>query len=98
MSNKLPKDWTLCKCGCKVPPGKQCPLCNNDGSAKKVAIALDKWKLSVFSKELEKRGFAFAQRAGPTPDTLILMVVTEDVLGLRAVVEVCQGRCSALRN
>lgn len=94
----LPKGWSQCNCGCRVPPDKQCPICNSDGKEKKVAIAIDKWKLRVFCKELDKHGFKYGVVNGPTPDTLVLTVVTNDLPELTSVVGISQGRCAALRN
>lgn len=52
----------------------------------KAAIAIDDWKLPIFSRHLTQAGYAFTKAQGLTPDMLILSVETPNVNALGSVV------------
>ncbi len=45
---------------------------------KRVGIAIDAWKLELFTRHLTDAGCDFEQGPGVTPGTLMLIVVTTD--------------------
>lgn len=100
MSRKdnLFKGWTSCSCGVRVPPNKQCPVCANDGTKRKVAIAIDKWKLRTFVQILTRDNFEFVKGDGLTPDTLFLYVVTNDIAALKKTVTIANRKCAEMKN
>lgn len=51
----------------------------------KAGIAIDTWKLAIFTRHLEQSGYEFTQGAGIAPDTLMLYVVTDNAQALQAV-------------
>lgn len=52
----------------------------------KAAIALDKWKLPIFKKHLDKAGFKYTKHPGLTKDSVTLTVKTESISRLKPVV------------
>ncbi len=61
----------------------------------KAGIAVDDWKLPVFRKRLTEAGFTYTDAGARTAGSTVLTVVTDDVLGLKRVVELCQRECKA---
>lgn len=61
---------------------------------KTVGIAIDKWKLPVFTRILNREGIGFKKHPGLTADTLLIKVKTFDVDALQRVVEEAQMECS----
>ena len=57
---------------------------------KKAAIAIDKWKLPVFTRHLKQCGYKYDQMPGLTPDTYLLTVVTANVHALVRVIKAAQ--------
>lgn len=53
----------------------------------KAGVVIDDWKLHIFTKILDESGFQYKQHAGPTPDTINLIVQTETVAKLQPFVE-----------
>lgn len=58
-------------------------------------IAIDKWKLAIFTRHLEAAGHEFTEQPGLTPDTLMLLVETDSVAQLQEVVEAAQLECAS---
>lgn len=54
---------------------------------KVAGIAIDRWKLPIFKKHLEKAGYSLTEHLGVTPDTMLLKVETESVAALQVVVQ-----------
>jgi hypothetical protein len=48
-----------------------------------IGVAIDKWKLSIFEKILDREGFEYTQGPGVTNDTLFLHVKSETVAELQ---------------
>ena len=59
----------------------------------KAGIAVDNWKLPVFRRRLTKAGFEYTDGGALTPDTSLLNVVTNDIVGLAKVIDECQREC-----
>ena len=53
---------------------------------KKAAIAIDKWKLSIFKRHLSDAGYQFEQHPGFNDATLVLTVMTSSAKELEVVV------------
>jgi len=64
---------------------------------KTAAIAIDSWKLPVFTKMLKKAGYQFTKAKGLTDDTLFLKVETEDLEKLKDLV-IRMNTAAALQN
>lgn len=45
---------------------------------KKVGIAIEKWKLPIFSRHLKQAGYSYSDGAGVTEDTIMLYVHTDN--------------------
>ncbi|MEQ1788742.1 MAG: hypothetical protein ABL966_16955, partial [Acidimicrobiales bacterium] len=54
--------------------------------ATKAAIAIDPWKLGIFTRRLNDAGYAFENCGALTPSILVLRVDTDDLVTLGAVV------------
>lgn len=52
----------------------------------KIGIAIDRWKLAIFSKHLSAAGYEYKGTNGVTPDTLMLYVTTKSAAELEPVV------------
>lgn len=63
----------------------------------KAGIVVDDWKLKVFRKRLTEAGYTYTDGGAPVPNCTNLIVVTDDVLALKKVVEECQAECSKIR-
>jgi hypothetical protein len=61
---------------------------------KKVAIAIDDWKLAIFARRLSAAGYPYEKGAGVTPDTLMLYVKTENVEALEHVVRAANAEAA----
>lgn len=93
------KGWTDCSsCGMRIPPNKECPICNNDGSMKKAAVVIDKYKLKTFVRVLSRDGFEFVKDNGLTSDTIILYVMTNNPSALKRTIQICETKYRELRN
>lgn len=53
---------------------------------KKIGIAIDDWKLSIFERHLKQAGYSFEQGGGVASNTLMLYVYTENPEALEIVV------------
>lgn len=53
----------------------------------KAGIAIDTWKLDIFTKRLTDAGYTFEQGPGLVSNTLMLYVITDDVPKLGVVVK-----------
>ncbi len=53
----------------------------------KVAIAIDDWKLPIFQKTLDKKGYKYTKHPGLTPNTLFLKVETDTIGKLQPIIE-----------
>jgi hypothetical protein len=60
----------------------------------KAGIILDDWKLPVFRKRLTAAGYTYTDAGGLAHDTTVLTVETDNVLGLKSVLEACQTECA----
>ena len=60
----------------------------------KAGIAIDKYKLPVFERRLREAGFTFKQGPGLTKDTLFLTVETDEILGLKTVIEAANAEAT----
>ena len=60
----------------------------------RAAIAIDDWKLATFKRELTLAGYQFEELPGLTPDTLTLIVETDDLPRLRDTVQHCQNKAA----
>lgn len=56
---------------------------------KKAAIVIDTWKLPIFSSILVEKGYHYTEQPGLTPDTLLLIVHTDNLQALGQTVLVC---------
>lgn len=56
---------------------------------KKAAIAIDRWKLPIFSRNLVAKGYAYTEGPGLTKGTLFLYVHTENMQALAQTVLAC---------
>lgn len=43
----------------------------------KAAIAIDSWKLTIFTRHLHEKGFSYEQKPGATKDDYLLIVETD---------------------
>jgi len=55
---------------------------------KRVGIAIDSWKLQIFTRRLTNAGIQFTTGPGVSADTMALYVETDDV---KTVAEVCMA-------
>lgn len=83
----LGPDWTQCDCGMNLPPGKECPVCNEQGKLQKVAVVIDDYKLKHMEKALKKNNFLYEVVHGPTSRAFTLIVYIVNPKKLRRVVE-----------
>lgn len=56
-------------------------------------IAIERWKLPVFQKNLKDNGYSWTEHPGLTADTMLLKVQTEYPGVLAPVVEKAQREC-----
>lgn len=63
-----------------------------------IGIAIDKWKLPIFKRNLDRAGFTFTEHPGLTPDMLLLKVVTNNRLSITRCVESAQTECRKKRS
>ena len=56
---------------------------------KKAAIAIDAWKLPIFSRILVEKGYHYTEGPGLTPGTLFLYVHTDNMQALGQAVLAC---------
>jgi hypothetical protein len=61
---------------------------------KKAAIAIDAWKLPIFSRILVERGFSYTQESGLTEDTYLLIVETDRMQALAQACLACNQEAS----
>lgn len=52
----------------------------------KIGIFLDLWKKDIFHRHLSEAGFTYEETPGITPDTMAMIVYTDDKDGLEKVV------------
>lgn len=65
---------------------------------KTVGIAIDSWKLPIFTRRLEGAGYTFTRHPGVTSGTLMLKVKTDLIAPLQKVIEAAQLECSERRT
>lgn len=56
---------------------------------KKAAIAIDTWKLPIFSRILVAKGYHYTEGPGLSPGTLLLTVETDNMQALAQTVLAC---------
>ena len=61
---------------------------------KKVGIAIDRWKLSIFKHHLEGAGYTYDTGPGVTTDAMMIAVETEDVHALEKVVRAANNEAA----
>lgn len=59
----------------------------------RAAIVVDDWKLPVFRKALTDAGLVYEDAGEAMPGITALTVVTDDLLGLKTLLEGCQREC-----
>lgn len=64
----------------------------------KAGIAIDDWKLPIFTAHLREAGYTFKTRPGVTADTLLLTVETDNGIALQKVVESANRECAISRK
>lgn len=64
----------------------------------RAGVICDDWKLPVFRKRLTEAGFTYEDGGAPIPNCTNLIVVTDDMVGLAAVVAECQAECAAQKR
>ena len=67
---------------------------------KRVGIAIDKWKLDIFTKVLNEADYAFTRKPGLTPEMLILYIEIPEteVNKLADVVAVANNRAAKSKS
>jgi len=70
------------------------PTSEKGNEIKKVAIAVDNWKLKIFKKELTAAGFLYIESPGVTHDTSFLMVKTDKLGSLALLTQHMEKECS----
>jgi hypothetical protein len=61
---------------------------------KRVCVAIDDWKLSIFERRFREAGFTWEQGDGLCEHVIHLYVETDDVEGLGSVVGAAQVECA----
>lgn len=61
---------------------------------KTAGVAIEKWKLPIFKKHLDKAGYSFTEHPGVTSDTLLLRVKYEWVAKLQPIIEAALKECA----
>jgi hypothetical protein len=61
-------------------------------------IAVDNWKLPVFERHLELAGLSIESRTGLADDSTLLLVPTNDPIGLQRIVAKAQRECKLSRR
>jgi len=64
----------------------------------KAGIAIERWKLDIFSRHLEQSGYEFTQGNGVTPDTMFLYVLTDNPQALSEVVKAAVAEAAQTRQ
>lgn len=64
----------------------------------KAGIVVYDWKLAVFRKRLTEAGYDYQDGGAPVANCTNLIVVTNDVLALKKVVEACQAECARMKR
>lgn len=57
-------------------------------------VMIDKWKLAIFKKHLDKAGLTYTEGAGVTKDTLLLKVEYEWLADVKPVIEAATVECN----
>lgn len=83
---QLPPNWTVCKCGMKLPPERKCPSCENDGQMQRGAIVVDTYKKQRFAEELCNHGYSFDE-ARLNIDVHSFFIWTDNPFRLKQVVQ-----------
>ena len=60
---------------------------------KTAAVAIDKWKLATFKRNLDRAGFAYSEHPGLAADTMLLKVSTPSIAELQPVIERATREC-----
>lgn len=63
----------------------------------KICIAIDKWKLAIFSEALTAEGYVFKKEDGGA-GMWFLFVQTDDAVALGKVVQRCQNKAAELKG
>lgn len=60
---------------------------------KTAGIAIDRWKLPIFTRHLEAAGYSITEEPAFSPETMMLKVPYEDLAPLQKVIEAAQAEC-----
>lgn len=63
-----------------------------------VGIAIDSWKLTIFTRRLKAAGHAFTTHPGVTPDTLLLKVEVTSPDALQETVKTANQEAANARS
>lgn len=65
-----------------------------------VGIAIEEWKLPMFSKVLKKKGYNYSNHPGVIPGSILLKVkvMEKDIDNFKKIVEAAQLKASQFRN
>lgn len=61
---------------------------------KTAGVAIDKWKLPIFKRHLDKAGYKYTEHPGLTAGTLLLKVEYAWVATLKPVIEAAEAECA----
>ena len=61
---------------------------------KKAAVVIDRWKLPIFERHLQQKGYKWIEQEGETRDTLILKVDYDWLSDLYPVIEAANAECA----
>lgn len=65
---------------------------------KNAGVVIDKWKLPIFKKHLDRAGFKFTEQSGPIKGMLTLNVQYEWVSALKPVIEAANEECAKVKR
>lgn len=80
-------DWTVCSCGMNLPPGRKCPICEEQGEFKTAGLVVDDYRVERFEKELRKDNFLYEVVGHLTATTTAIKVWTNNAPKLKKTVE-----------
>lgn len=63
----------------------------------KAAIVLDSWKLEIFKKTLDEKGYSYTQHKGLDDESVILQVETDSIESLAPVVREMNAKAARSR-
>jgi hypothetical protein len=65
---------------------------------KKVGIAIDTWKLPIFSRILVEKGYHYTEMPGLSPGTLFLTVLTDNAQALGQTILACNKEAARTKG